>query len=199
MKHYILLFFILINFKSFSQTDITKVNFNYKISEVLGDLNKDKLLDKVIVSKDTLNENAPYKLEVFFQDLKGQFKLFIISTKIILPDYPIGRDGYRNNITLSEVIINKGILNINFELIRGHFEYKFRFQNENFELIGFTEVISDGQGIIETIDFNLSTGIRIVKLERYDIDKKISNTKKKIVIKPLPKLQDVIPLENELY
>ena len=38
------------------------------------------------------------------------------------------------------------------------------------------------------IDFNLSTGIRIEKSERYYTDKILGNKKKKILIKPLPKL-----------
>ena len=84
-------------------------------------------------------------------------------------------------------------------MTRGHFTHKYRFQNGNFELIGFSQVYSDGHGIMTTIDYNLSTGIRIEKTERYDTDKVLSNTKKKILIRPLPKLQDITPMENELY
>ncbi len=94
--------------------------------------------------------------------------------------------------------INKGVLSVNFELLRGHFEHKFRYQNGNFELIGFSSVNSDGQGVMTTTDFNLSTGIRIEKSERYDTDKVLSNRRKKILIRPLPKLQDITRMENEL-
>ena len=34
--------------------------------EVEGDLNKDSLPDKAIVTQDTLNENAPYRLTGVF-------------------------------------------------------------------------------------------------------------------------------------
>jgi len=98
-----------------------------------------------------------------------------------------------------DVAIKAGILHVNFEVLRGHFEHAFRFQKGNFELIGFTKVNSEGNGIIETIDFNLLSGIRIETTERYDIDKVLSNKRKKIFIRPLPKLQDVVPMENELY
>ena len=199
MKQHILTIFILLHLDCFAQTDTTNYHFDNKIMEVAGDLNKDNLPDKVIVTQDTLNENAPYRLQVFFKEPSGQFKLIVTSTKIIEPQYPNGRNGYRTGNGFSDVTIKNGVLSVNFELLRGHFENKFRFQNEYFELIGFSEVYSDGQGVMTTTDFNLSTGIRIEKSERYDTDKVLSNTKKKILIRPLPKLQDVTPMENELY
>ncbi len=167
--------------------------------EVEGDLNKDGLPDKVIVTQDTVHENAPYRLQVFFKEPSGQYKLIVTSTKIIEPQYPDGRDGYRTGDEFGEVSINKGILGIRFDLLRGNYEHKFRFQKGNFELIGYTEYLSDGQGVMRSIDFNLSTGVRIEKLERYDTDKLLSQKTKKILIRPLPKLQDLVPGEHELY
>ena len=199
MKQLLLTFLIIFQLVSYAQTDTSKLNFDHKIMEVEGDLNKDSLVDKVVVTQDTLNENAPYRLQIFFKEPNGQSKLIVTSTKIIEPQYPDGRDGYRTGNDFSDVTIKKGVLSVNFELLRGGFKHKFRFQNGNFELIGFSEVYSDGQGVMTTTDFNLSTGIRIEKSERYDTDKILSNTKKKILIRPLPKLQDVIPMENELY
>lgn len=199
MKLFILTIFLLFQLDSFALTDTTNYNFDHKIMEVVGDLNKDNLPDKVIVTQDTLKENAPYRLEVFFKETSGQFKLIVTSTKIIEPQYPDGRDSYRNGNNFSDITIKNGILSLNFELVRGHFEHKFRFQNEHFELIGFSKVYSDGQGVMTRTDFNLSTGIRIEKSERYDTNKILSNKKRKILIRPLPKLQDIIPMENELY
>ena len=199
MKQFILTIFILFQLNSFAQTNTIIYNFDHKIREVVGDLNKDNLSDKVIVMQDTLNKNAPYRLQVFFKEPNGRYKLVVTSTKIIEPQYPGGRDGYRTGNGFAGVTIENGVLSVNFELLRGHFEHKFRFQNGNFELIGFSEVYSDGRGIMMTTDFNLSTGIRIEKSERYDTNKVLSNTKKKIRIRPLPKLQDITPMENELY
>ena len=198
MKQLILTIFILLQLDSFAQTDTTNYKFDHKVIEVIGDLNKDSLPDKVIVTQDTLNENSPYRVQVFFKEPNGQFKLIVTTTKIIEPQYPDGKDGYRTD-DFSDVTINKGVLSVNFQLLRGHFEYKFRYQNGNFELIGFSEGYSDGQGVVSSTDFNLSTGIRIEKSERYDIDKILSYKKKKILIRPLPKLQDIKPFENELY
>ena len=52
---------------------------------------------------------------------------------------------------------------------------------------------------IQYIDFNLVTGIRVEQSERYDTDKIISRKKRKIIIRPLPKLVDLVPMKNELY
>ena len=201
MKKLILLPLLLICVNTFSQTTSKKDTFTLLVTKVLGDLNKDNLEDKVVVTQDTINENAPYKLQIFFAQPNGQFKLIATSTKIIAPQYPNGRVGYRTGDGFLDVTIIKGIVSVNFGLLRGHFEHKFRFQNGNFELIGFSSVSSDGQGKMYTTDFNLSTGIRIEKIENYgeDDDGVSSNIKKKILIRPLPKIQDVEPYENELY
>lgn len=152
-----------------------------------------------LVTQDSLHEFAPYRLQVFFKQPNGQYKLVVTSTKIIEPQYPDGRDGYSTGNEFGEVSINKGVLGIRFDLLRGNFEHKFRYQHGHFELIGYTSYSSDGQGVMESIDFNLSTGVRIEKLQRYDTDKLISSKTKKILIRPLPKLQDIVPLENEWY
>jgi hypothetical protein len=199
MKHFILIIFTLFQNNSFAQAHTSKFNFDYKIMEIVGYLNKDNLPDKVIVTQDTIHENAPYRLQVFFKEPNGQSKLIVTSTKIIEPQYPNGRNGYTTGNGFSDVTINKGILSVNFELLRGHFEHKFRFQDKNFELIGFSKVYSDGLGVMTTTDFNLSTGIRIEKLEDYETGKVLSKKKKKILIRPLPQLQDITPMENELY
>jgi len=199
MKKIFLSSLLLFQICVYSQSRNLKDNFILKITEVKGDLNKDNLIDKVVVTQDTINEKSPYKLEIFFSKPNGNYELIVSSTKIIEAQYPDGRNGYKTGDGFSNISIKKGVVSVNFELLRGHFEHKFRFQNGNFELIGVYKTYSDGRGVITTTDFNLSTGIRIEKSERYDTDKLISNTKKKILVRPLPKLQDIEPFENELY
>ncbi len=199
MKHLFQILFLLSHLNGYTQTAPTNYKFNHKVMEVEGDLNKDSLPDKAIVTQDTLNENAPYRLQVFFKEPNGKYKLIVTSTKIIEPQYPDGREGYRTGNEFGEISISKGVLSVRFDLLRGNFEHKFRFQKGNFELIGYSEVSSDGQGEMTTIDFNLSTGVRIEKLERYDTNKLLSYKKKKTLIRPLPKLQDIKAMDNELY
>jgi len=175
-------------------------NFSKEITKVKGDLNKDGLLDYVQVLQDTVSETAPYKLEIYFAETNGNFKKVVSTVTAIDAQYPEGKNGYYNGNSFYEITITKGILSIHNELIRGNFEHKFRYQNGNFELIGFSEVYSDGQGTMGNIDFNLSTGIRIKTIEPYgEDDFPKTNTKKKIMIRPLPKLQDFAPFKTEYY
>jgi hypothetical protein len=200
MKKYILVIVLLIVVDTFSQANDEKDNFTFLVSTVIGDLNKDNLEDIVIVKQDTTNQNSPYKLQIYFAQPNGELKLIATSTKIIAPQYPDGRDGYRTGDGFMDVTLKNGIVSVNYGLLRGHFEHKFRFQNGNFELIGFSHVSTDGHGTMYNTDFNLSTGVRIEKTESYDDDNKTpSINKKKIRIRPLPKIQDVEPFENELY
>ena len=164
----------------------------------MTNLNNDKLEDKAIVTQDTINEYSPYKLQIFFAQPDGKYKLIVETTKLIEAQFPNGREDYREETGFNEITILKGILTVKIQLLRGNFEHKFKFQNGNFELIGFTQVNSEGLEIY-TIDFNLSTGKRTVKTERYDEDNVISKTEEKIKIRPLPKIQDIVPFENDLY
>ena len=61
--------------------------------EVQGDLNHDGIDDKAIVTQDTLHEMAPYRFQVFFVDKDGFSKLIVTTSKLIEPQYPIGREG----------------------------------------------------------------------------------------------------------
>lgn len=195
MPKFIVLFALL-----FSAILCAQNNFNKEITKVKGDLNKDGLIDYVQVLQDTASETAPYKLEIYFAENNGDFKKIVSATNAIDAQYPEGRNGYYNGNSFYEITITKGILSIHNELIRGNFEHKFRYQNGNFELIGFSEVYSDGQGTMGTIDFNLSTGIRIKTTEPYgEDDFPKTSTKKKIIIKPLPKIQDFAPFKTEYY
>lgn len=196
MNKIIILFLIFTTSSLIAQKD----NFTTQIKKVKGDLNKDTLDDLVVVTQDTINEKAPYKLEVFFAQPNGTYKLIVSTTKAIDPQYPEGKNGYYNGQSFYTISIEKGALIISNELIRGNFEHKFRYQNNNLKLIGFSEVYSDGQGTMSTVDFNLSTGIRVSASERYDdSNEKPTQSEKKILIRPLPKLQEFIPFKTEFY
>lgn len=171
-------------------------NFNIPVSKAIGDLNKDGLDDLVTVMQDTVHENAPYRIAVFFGVADEEYKLVVLSGQLIEPQYPDGRDGYRYGNGFEGVEIKKGILIVNNSLLRGHFEQKFRYQNGNFELIGYTSTSSDGVGRIYSEDFNLSTGDRFLKEENYETGKIVRNEKTKKLIRPLPKLQDMKAFED---
>lgn len=171
-------------------------NFSIPVSKATGDLNKDGLEDLVTVMQDTVHENAPYRIAVFFGVADEEYKPVVSSDRLIEPQYPDGRDGYRYGNGFEGVEIKKGILIVNNSLLRGHFEYKFRYQNGNFELIGYTSTSSDGVGRIYSEDFNLSTGERFLREENYETGKTVRNEKTKKLIRPLPKLQDMKAFED---
>ncbi|HLP13381.1 MAG TPA: hypothetical protein VK177_15695 [Flavobacteriales bacterium] len=179
---------------------IKKHNYTVPFATVKGDLNKDKIADLVIITQDTLQQRRPYKLEVYFIQPNGTKKLIVSTTKALEPQFIEGENtSPRNGPYLVDPVIKKGVLWINHELLRGHFEHKWRYQNGNFELIGYSFVESNGVGLMYTNDFNLSTGEYVHKEEEYSNDKVVVHKKQKHKITPLPKLQDFELYENDLY
>jgi hypothetical protein len=174
-------------------------NFNHIITTIKGDLNKDKLPDSVIVLQDTLNDKAPYRLQIFFKNTNAGYRLIIQNDSAIEAEFPDGKDGLLTGTRFSNISIKAGVLIINTELLRGYYEYKFRYQNGYFALIGFMKAYSDGHGISTTTDLNLSTGILQETVQRYDTDNIISNKKKKIRVNPLPNLKGFTPFSTTLY
>jgi hypothetical protein len=179
--------------------DNSKNKFNYIITTIKGDLNKDELPDSVIVLQDTLNDNAPYRLQVFFKNRNGGYNLAVQNDSAIEVEFPNGKEGYITGTKFSHIKIKAGVLSINTELLRGQYEYKFRYQNGYFALIGLMKVYSDGNGIATTTDFNLSTGVLLETIQRYDSEKIISKTKKRIKVNPLPDLKVFTPFSTTLY
>ena len=174
-------------------------HFTKEVKRATGDLNKDGLDDLAVVTQDTTADTGPYRLQVFFKQPNGQYKLVVSTKQAINPAFPDGRNGYDNGSEFDDIVIGRGVLTVGVQLLRGHYKHLFRYQNGNFELIGFGETGSDGQGTCSTIEFNLSTGVRIEKDERCDNNKVMRSVQKKIMVRPLPKLQDFQPMEGELY
>ena len=196
--HLLLFIAILLPAMVYSQAGSNKNSFNRIITTIKGDLNKDKLPDSIIVLQDTLNEKGPYRLQLFFKTANADYRLVIQNDSAIEVEFPNGKKGLLTGTRFSHINIKAGVLIINTELLRGYYEYKFRYQNGYFALIGFKQCYSDGHGISTTTDLNLSTGLLLETMERYDTDtdKIISNTKKKIKINPLPNLKEFIPFST---
>lgn len=185
----------------YSQSDSSLSNFNLIITSIEGDLNHDKLKDKVIVSQDTSQEKSPYKIQIYFKQSNGKYKEVVSSIQLIQPKFPDGKKGYMTGKSFSNIQIKKGALIVSNELTRGHYEHKFRFYKGNFELIYFEQIYSDGKRTLSTTKFNLLSGKTYRLIEEYGNNdgayaKVIIG---KTMIRPLPKLQDVIPFEKELY
>lgn len=192
-KYLIILLLAAVNIKA--QTH--KNPFTVLIGEAKGDLNKDGLPDLVRVTQDTVANTGPFHLEVFFRLQNGKYRLIASSDKLIAAQFPNGKTGLRPEIDFEQVTVNNNVLTINNQLSRGMLFHKFRYQHGNFELIGYTQKSSDGLGTMFLDDFNLSTGIRHYKEERYDTGEVTINRRDKRLIRPLPRLQDFVPFESD--
>lgn len=182
----------------YAQEEIAHDNFKDRISKAEGDLNKDSLTDMAIVLKSTSGNIERYRLQVFFLKPDGKYKLAITTDKAIEPK-SLELD---NGEAFTGLAIKKGVLIINNDLLKGHYEHKFRFQNGEFELIGYSITSFDNPDTGSVTDFNLSTGVRLKKITNYDTEKDESttkNTKENIKIKPLPTLRDFRSNISNLY
>ncbi|NML40767.1 hypothetical protein HHL17_26455 [Chitinophaga sp. G-6-1-13] len=168
--------------------------YNVFICAATGDLNKDNISDSVVVMHDTTSTEQPYRLQVLFGRPDGQYQLVATSEKAILPD---GGEGAHDAINLDSVLVSKGVLTVRISLLRGTAEYLYRYQNQRFELIGYSRDESDGQGMIVSEQYNLSTGRYIRTTEAYDgEDRPTEHTDTVIPIRPLPVMDTLVPFET---
>lgn len=185
------------SYKAWAQlTPSKKQNFTKIISSVTGDLNEDGILDQVVVKEDTSAIADPYQLEIYFGQENGDFKWILSASKAVISPYPNGKEGLNTGIQFSQVSIHQGVLWIETEMLRGHSEHKFRYQKGHFELIGFSYANVDN-GILQLIDYNLSTGRRIEKECPISSDTFKITLDKIIKINPLPSLQYFQPFTTE--
>jgi len=199
MFHFLCLMSIFFLFEKKIVQNYNEKDFRVLIAKVTGDLNKDNIDDEVTVTQDTLTDKRPYCISVYFKASDGSKQKIVSSFQLISPQYPEGRGGFMDGSGFNSIEIKNGILIVHNDLLRGNYQYKFRYQNNNFELIGYTYVSSDGIGSMYTTDFNLSTGVRFSKHESYETDKMFSQKTEKRLIRPLPKLQDIVPFEGDWH
>lgn len=186
-----ILFFLLISNYFFSQQ-----NFNSKILEIEGDLNKDGIKDLVILKQDTINEYHPYQLQIFLKDKIGKNSIVISANKAIEEEFPNGKNGFLNDNNV-EIEIKNGIIIITKNFIRGWYSHKFRYNKNKFELIGATICEANYSNIIKT-DYNLLTGNLIITKTAIGSNRE-NFTKRKLKINSLPDLQNFVPLSKEYY
>ena len=197
LKQIFIINLMLISVVANAQKQTLTTTFTVPVREENGDLNSDGLTDKVSITMDTANVIRPLKLEIFFQQKDSKYKLVASSTKLLVPQYH--KDGkYAGNV-LPDVEIENGILTILTERDGNHAQHQFKFQNGNFELIYYFNVIWDGKNTTTETKFDLVTGNYSVESQQLGSDEVTVLEKKKMVVKPLPKLQDFVPFANQLY
>lgn len=188
---------MIISFVAKAQNKTLKSPSMVLVREEKGDLNGDRLTDKVVIKMDTSNIKRSLQLEIFFQQKDSKYKLAASSAKLLAPQYD--KDGkYAGNV-LPDVEIENGILNILTEREGNHSQHQFKFQNGNFELVQYFNVIWDGKNTTTETKFDLISGSYFVESQQLGSEKITVLEKKKMIVKPLPKIQDFIPFENKLY
>lgn len=193
----IILIVLFTSLNVYSQNKNLNDNFNYLIRESVGDLNKDGLLDKVIISMDTVSDTRPLRLQIFFSLANKKYELFFSSTEIIEAMYPIEKNGKHNGSQIPDVYIEEGKLQLDF-YIKGNSRYEFTFKNGKFELIHFSHVYWNNIDITKT-EFNLITGKYMKQTEVNETSEITLKIKGEIEISPLPQLKNFKPFENKLY
>lgn len=167
--------------------------YNKTIKTMEGDLNKDGILDKIVISQNTKVDSLPYLISIYFGDKNGRFTFIAKSNKYIDPENAhINHKGI-----LDDAYIKKGIFNLNISWTRGMTKYKFRFQNNYIALIGLTRSSSEF-GTIYWDDFNLSTGNRESKQEDMETGEETKKVTKQL-IRPLPDFAKLKPYEEEWF
>lgn len=197
MKKLILFTFLSLQVCAFAQQKKKADRFDTKIREAEGDLNGDGLADKVILSMDTIAADVPLRLQIFFAQANRTLKLVTSTTQLIEPQYPNG--GKYSGRQIPNFEIEKGKLIIISDTGHGQSLHTFKYQNGNFELVHFFKVYWDGKNTTTETDFNLLTGMKTLKSKSLGSEKINNQTKSKVLIRPLPKIQDLVAFENKPY
>jgi len=184
----------------------SKNNYTYLVREENGDLNHDGKMDKITVKMDTVDESRPLRLQIFLSKPNGKLMLAVSSDKIIEPQYPAENHGKFNGYQIPNFFIEKGILKMWSEIKGGNITYHFKYNNSHFELIYVNKLIYDGtKGYIDenTIftetKFDLITGIRTESDEKLGSAEAQMVRKKRVLIRPLPKIEDFNFSDKDLY
>ncbi|RYE19690.1 MAG: hypothetical protein EOP45_12240 [Sphingobacteriaceae bacterium] len=126
-----------------------------------GDLNGDRINDLVAILeyKHKISESRPNDISVvtnprvlliFFKNSKGNLDLKLQHNTFIL------RNGEDSKEVYPELAIKKGVLSVHYDLFHDYPTYKFRYQNNDFYLIGATVGGVHG-GLWSEDDINFST------------------------------------------
>lgn len=189
-----------------SQSIKNKNKYTYVVREEKGDLNHDGKIDIVTVKMDTIDETRPLRLQIFLSQPNGKPALATSSDKIIEPQYPSENQGKFNGYQIPSFFIENGILKMWSEIKGGNITYHFKYNKGNFDLIyvdkltyNATKGYIDENTIFTETKFDLITGIRTESDEKLGSTKPLAVRKKRVLIKPLPKIQDVKFSDKDLY
>lgn len=170
MKMTILIALIIFNINCYGQKSIVPNGFKILV-EKLGDLDKDGISEKVIVynTTDTTEAGIVRELQILKRS-KGNWIMWKKSRNAILKSEEGGMMGN----PFEDIEIDKGILIISFSggsSWKWFYKDKYKFKNNEFEMIGYSNIYGKPCEYWTDVDFNLSTGKIIFKKEFEDCEK----------------------------
>jgi len=194
MTRLLLVFTILFSLVSYGQTESVTLKESAKFLDELipkdwelldsktGDLNKDGITDLVFAIANTDEKNLkpndgfgigpidlnPRKLGIYFGTPSGTFKKQLVSNEFIILQETPAMDEPFNGFTISK----KGVLDINFHIwysagswSTSNHTYRFRFQNNEFVLIGYDSNESN-RATAESVDYSINFLSKKMKIIR---------------------------------
>ena len=195
MKKIIVLILALTQTIVYAQQKKVKDNFNVQIRLEKGDLNKDGLTDKTVIMMDTIDTAVPLRLQIFLLQPNKKFKMVFSSTDVIEPQYV---NGVHTKNQIPYFFIENGFLLMNTEKNDVRLAYQFIYKNGIFQLIKVSSVVYDGKNSTTETVFNLLTGVRTETTMLLGSEKILKKNTKKIMIRPLPTLQNLRTFGNKL-
>lgn len=187
MKNKLLIFLVLASMNMYAQQQKNIEHFTVRVREEVGDLNKDGLQDKVILTMDTVDAQQPLKLQIFLLQSNRKLRLEFSSKEVFNPQYPNGKYG---GDQIPSIFIEDGNLILYSEINDVKQYYTFRYQNKNFELIKISKIIWDGKDTTTETQFDLVKGEKTENSKLLGSEKTKKKKPTKIALKTLPTLQN---------
>lgn len=187
MKNKLLIFLVLASMNMYAQQQKNIEHFTVRVREEVGDLNKDGLQDKVILTMDTVDAQQPLKLQIFLLQSNRKLRLEFSSKEVFNPQYPDGKYG---GDQIPSIFIEDGNLILYSEINDVKQYYTFRYQNKNFELIKISKIVWDGKDTTTETQFDLVKGEKTENSKLLVSEKTKKKKPTKIALKALPTLQN---------
>ena len=185
---FILLLLLIFSAQINAQSSTVKASFNILLQEKEGDLNNDRIDDKIILSMDTIDQRRPIQLQILLSQPDGKLKRVVSTTQIIEAMYPNG-ENQTSEYQIPTFEIEEGLLNMMSEIKGGMASYSFKYQKGNFILIHISKSTWDGKNTTTETEYNLRTGNKIDVVKNLGSEKILNKREKKMPLKPLPKIQ----------
>lgn len=204
-KYTIILFFISL-ISCFSQDsksiELIKAPESFEnIDEAEGDLDKDGIAEKVIVYNTKKETDFGTERQIYiYKKNKNNWELWKKSIGAVQPS----EHGGMGSNSFEDILIERNCIVIHhFGGLRQKWSYthRFRYQNDDFYLIGATVNFGSNCDYWENFDYNLSTGIIKYEKETENCQKETSKIKKKEInrkLKTLPKMNGFYPGDNKI-